>query len=130
MIEVWILRAASGLGNGGSWHLYSSVPEEPSAGYSGFRPEAKTGFGSVRVPRRIGDTALADQRLSFDKEASAMSCRSKKAVRIAENLAVGSEAVCPLEIVDVKPFRPPQSESGFLESFAGVMSSSVSGRAL
>lgn len=81
----------------GSWH-FISVPEEPSAAIRAFAPEAKRGFGSVRVRVRIGDTHWQTSVFP-DKEGRCYFLPIKKAVRIAESLTVGSEADVSLEIV-------------------------------
>lgn len=80
-----------------SWH-FISVPEDPSATIKAFAPEAKRGFGSVRVRVRIGET---DWQTSLfpDKKSGCYLLPVKKAVRSAEGLAVGQDATVTLELV-------------------------------
>lgn len=83
--------------DGASWH-FITVPEEPSAAIKHFAPEAKRGFGSVRVKVRIG---TSEWRTSVfpSKESGGYVLPIKKAVRTAQGLRVGEDADVTLEIL-------------------------------
>lgn len=82
---------------GATWH-FITVPEEPSAAIKHFAPEAKRGFGSVRVKVRIG---TSEWRTSVfpSKEMGGYVLPIKKSVRTAQDLHVGDSADVTLEIV-------------------------------
>lgn len=82
---------------GATWH-FISVPEEPSAAIKSFAPEAKRGFGSVRVKVQIG---TSEWRTSVfpSKETGGYVLPIKKAVRTAEGLGVNDIADVTLEIL-------------------------------
>lgn len=82
---------------GATWH-FISVPEDPSGAIKSFAPDAKRGFGSVRVKVKIGKS---EWRTSVfpSKESGGYVLPIKKAVRTAENLRVGDEADITLEIL-------------------------------
>lgn len=80
-----------------SWH-FMTVPEEPSATILAFAPEAKRGFGSVRVRVQIGKT-LWQTSLFPSKEIGGYLLPVKKAVRTAEKLTVGTVATVGLELL-------------------------------
>lgn len=82
---------------GATWH-FISVPEDPSAAIKSFAPEAKRGFGSVRVKVRIG-TSEWQTSVFPSKETGGYVLPIKKAVRTAEGLSVGDEADITLEIL-------------------------------
>lgn len=82
---------------GATWH-FITVPEDPSAAIKSFAPDAKRGFGSVRVRVTIG--GFRWQTSVFPSKASGgYVLPIKKAVRTAEGLGVGDEAEVTLEIV-------------------------------
>lgn len=82
---------------GATWH-FISVPEDPSSAIKSFAPEAKRGFGSVRVKVKIG---ASEWRTSVfpSKESGGYVLPIKKAMRTAEGLRVGDEANITLEIL-------------------------------
>lgn len=82
---------------GASWH-FITVPEEPSAAIRSFAPEAKRGFGSVRVKVRIGETSWRTSVFP-DKKSGQYLLPVKKSVRTAEGLSVDQMASVYLEIL-------------------------------
>ncbi|MEM9600731.1 MAG: DUF1905 domain-containing protein [Pseudomonadota bacterium] len=80
-----------------SWH-FITVPADESATIKAFAPEAKRGFGSVRVRVQVGETAWQTS-LFPDKKSGCYLLPVKKAVRSAEELAVGEDAEVRLELV-------------------------------
>jgi hypothetical protein len=82
---------------GATWH-FITVPEEPSAAIKSFAPEAKRGFGSVRVSVTIGSST---RRTSVfpSKETGGYVLPIKKAVRTAEGISVGEDADITLELL-------------------------------
>lgn len=80
-----------------SWH-FITVPEEPSSAIRALAPEAKRGFGSVRVRVRIGDTRWTTSVFP-DKDTGCYLLPIKKTVRIAEGLTAEDEAEINLEIL-------------------------------
>lgn len=82
---------------GASWH-FITVPEEPSAAIKHFAPEAKRGFGSVRVKVRIGGS---EWRTSVfpSKDSGGYVLLGKKAVRSAEALSVDEDVDVTLEVL-------------------------------
>ena len=80
-----------------TWH-FITVPEEPSAAIKSFAPDAKRGFGSVRVRVKIGQTCW--QTSVFPSKASGgYVLPIKKAVRRAEGLSVGDAVEVTLELL-------------------------------
>lgn len=82
---------------GATWH-FITVPEEPSAAIKSFAPEAKRGFGSVRVKVSLG-TSEWQTSVFPSKESGGYVLPIKKAVRTAEGLCVDDEAEITLEIL-------------------------------
>jgi len=82
---------------GATWH-FLSVPEEPSAAIKSFAPEAKRGFGSVRVKVRIGASEWKTSVFP-SKETGGYVLPIKKAVRTAESLGVDDIADVTIEIL-------------------------------
>jgi len=80
-----------------TWH-FITVPEEPSAAIKSFAPEAKRGFGSVRVKVSIGGSRWQTSVFP-SKETGGYVLPIKKAVRTAEGLSVGDEAKINLELL-------------------------------
>ncbi|MEL6687449.1 MAG: DUF1905 domain-containing protein [Pseudomonadota bacterium] len=89
--ELWLWKQS------GSWH-FITVPEEPSSAIRAFAPEAKRGFGSVRVNVQIGETQWQTSVFP-DKASGNYFLPIKKAVRQAEKLSVGSTANVHLEVL-------------------------------
>ena len=82
---------------GATWH-FISVPDAPSAAIKSFAPEAKRGFGSVRVKVRIG-TSEWQTSVFPSKESGGYVLPIKKPIRNAEGLGVGDTANVRLEIL-------------------------------
>lgn len=82
---------------GATWH-FITVPEDPSAAIKSFAPEAKRGFGSVRVSVIIGPSHWQTSVFP-SKKSGGYVLPIKKAVRMAEGLSVGDEAEVTLRIV-------------------------------
>lgn len=82
---------------GATWH-FITVPEEPSAAIKSFAPEAKRGFGSVRMSVKIGQTTWRTSVFP-SRETGGYILPIKKAVRTAEGLNVGDTAKVTLEIL-------------------------------
>ena len=80
-----------------SWH-FITVPEAPSSAIRALAPEAKRGFGSVRVRVSVGDTAWQTSVFP-DKASGCYLLPVKKAVRTAEHLAVGEDVAVGLEVM-------------------------------
>ena len=80
-----------------SWH-FITVPEDASAAIKAFAPEAKRGFGSVRVKVKIGETTWQTSVFP-DKKSGCYFLPVKRAVRTAESLSVGSDAEVTLELL-------------------------------
>jgi hypothetical protein len=74
------------------------VPEEPSAAIKSFAPEAKRGFGSVRVRVKIGPSRWQTSVFP-SRELGGYVLPIKKAVRTAEGLRVGGTAAVTLELL-------------------------------
>lgn len=82
---------------GATWH-FITVPEEPSAAIKSFAPDAKRGFGSVRVKVNIGSSRW--QTSVFPSKVSGgYVLPIKKTVRTAEGLGASDVAEVTLEIV-------------------------------
>ena len=86
MAELWIWRS-SGSKNGGSWH-FVTPPKDISKDIKAFTRHRKTGFGSVRVKARSGETEWLTS-LFPSKEQEAYILPVKKSVRQAEDLMTG-----------------------------------------
>lgn len=82
---------------GATWH-FITVPEEPSAAIKSFAPDAKRGFGSVRVKVSIGSSRWQTSVFP-SKETGGYVLPIKKAVRTAEGLGIGDEAEVTLTLV-------------------------------
>lgn len=80
-----------------SWH-FITVPEAPSAAMKSFSPDAKRGFGSVRVTVQIGDTRW-NTSVFPNKSSGGYVWPIKKAVRHAESLKAGDKAFVQLELI-------------------------------
>ena len=89
--ELWLWKGDS------AWH-FVTVPEEPSSAIRSFAPEAKRGFGSVRVKVCIGDTHWQTSVFP-DKASGNYFLPIKKSVRVAEDLSAGSNPQIRLEIL-------------------------------
>ena len=89
--DLWLWKES------GSWH-FITVPEEPSSAIRNFAPEAKRGFGSVRVKVRIGETGWKTSVFP-DKASGNYFLPIKKSVREAEGLSAGSNAHIHLELL-------------------------------
>jgi hypothetical protein len=88
---LWLWKA------GATWH-FITVPEEPSAAIKSFAPEAKRGFGSVRVRVKIGQSRWQTSVFP-SRELGGYVLPIKKAVRTAEGLSVGDTAAVTLELL-------------------------------
>jgi hypothetical protein len=82
---------------GATWH-FITVPEEPSAAIKSFAPEAKRGFGSVRVKVKIGSSEWQTSVFP-SKETGGYVLPIKKAVRTAQGLCVGEDADITIELM-------------------------------
>jgi hypothetical protein len=89
--RIWLWK------EGATWH-FISVPEDPSAAIKSFAPEAKRGFGSVRVKVRIGESEWQTSVFP-SKETDGYVLPIKKAIRTAEGLNVDDIADITLEIL-------------------------------
>ena len=89
--ELWLWQADKG-----AWHFLTVPPQESDA-LRMFSPQAKRGFGSVRVRARIGGTTWKTSVFP-SKEHGGYLLPVKKAVRVAEALDVGSTAAVSLEV--------------------------------
>ena len=88
---LWIWQAEKG-----AWHFVTLPPEEADA-VRMFAPETKRGFGSVRVVVTIGGSTWKTSVFP-SKERDSFLLPVKKAVRVAEGLAVGEPAAVRLEV--------------------------------
>ena len=79
-----------------AWH-FVTVPQDASDTLRSFAPDAKRGFGSVRVGVSIGETRWQTSVFP-DKKSGCYLLPVKKAVRTAEGLSAGSEAEVTLEL--------------------------------
>ncbi|PPK65908.1 DUF1905 domain-containing protein [Actinokineospora auranticolor] len=81
-----------------SW-TFVTVPEDASEEIREVSAEPRRGFGSVRVRVRVGATAWRTS-IFPDKGSGCYVLPVKKAVRVAEELAVGDVVAVSLELVD------------------------------
>jgi len=89
--RIWLWK------EGATWH-FISVPEDPSSAIKSFAPEAKRGFGSVRVKVRIGESEWQTSVFP-SQETYGYVLPIKKAIRTAEGLNVDDIADITLEIL-------------------------------
>jgi len=87
--KLWEWRAGGEV-RSGSWY-FVTLPKSISDDIRSFTRHKKSGFGSVRVKAKIGQTEWSTS-LFPSKEKQAYILPIKKAVRTAENLAKGKSA--------------------------------------
>lgn len=88
--ELWLYN-----GEGGSW-CFMTVPPDISDGLKHLRGQS-TGFGSIRVLARIGETAWRTSVFPH-KQSGGFLLPVKAQVRRTERLSVGDQVTATLEI--------------------------------
>ena len=84
--KLWVWNSSSET-QSGSWH-FVTLPQDVSKDIKAFTRHRKTGFGSVRVKARCGETEWLTS-LFPSKEQQAYLLPIKKSVRKSENLTTG-----------------------------------------
>lgn len=87
--ELWEWKS-SGEKRGGSWH-FVTLPKDISKDIQTFTRHRKTGFGSVRVKARCGDTEWLTS-IFPSKEQKSYLLPIKKSVRTAQKLSAGRDS--------------------------------------
>ena len=88
--EVWVAQ-------NGSWH-FVTLPFDLADEIDDHAPDAKVGFGSVRVEATIGATTWSTSVFP-DRRAKSFVLPLKASVRRAENVAVGQRVSVTLRLV-------------------------------
>jgi hypothetical protein len=81
------------------WH-FVSLPAEISTDITDITTGIRRGFGSVRVAVTVGSTSWRTS-ICPDSKTGAYLLPVKKAVRVAERLAVGDQVKAQLQIADL-----------------------------